>query len=350
MIKVGKPVFIILCTILVCLSVYLLSFKRDSAVAFVDGEPVTADELRMFMNNLKTEVSTSYQEKYGVSQIDDHFWKKDFSGSSPIQTLRNKALDEAVTVKVKQMIGKKLGLVQDISYKAILNNLNAENKRRAEAVSKNEIIFGPEKFSIDTYFTYYMSNMEADSIQQLMLNEMKPTGQEMRDYYDANKEMLFKHPDYIKIKKYAISFVDANNQTDENKKKKAAQKAEEILAAVKNEQDLTGNEDVKIEEQVFEPQNNLLDSRLFTTILYEAQKLSMGQVSPIFEYQGTYDIIKCLERNDSGYLSFDEVEKNNPLALLKPIAKTKYDQYVESLRKAAKVEKAERKFNRVELG
>ena len=64
-----------------------------------------------------------------------------------------------------------------------------------------------------------------------------------------------------------------------------------------------------------------------------AMKLSPGQVSNIFELDNSFYIIKCIEKKDQGYISFDKIKNGIQLSLLNQ----KYNEMIDKLIKESKL-------------
>lgn len=324
--KFKWPAGIIIATVLILLMAVFLttgfysnSINGYSVAAEVNGMPVAVNELKMFMRNRQAGVSRYFVEKYKTS-IDKNFWQTSFNGEIPIETLRQKALADGVTLKIKRGIALKLGLIEDASYKVFVDGMNKENERRAETKRKGEILYGPEQFSEDAYFAYQMGNMELDSKFKLGNGELKPTEEDLMSYYESKKDELYKQSDYIKVRSFSVGFTDSNGNRDEPthknaedtaKKAKAKADAGENFEKIASECRSNSKLQIKVEDMVFDEKTKRVDIKgNHGKLLDQAQKLLPNQVSDVFDDGRSFYVIKFLERRDGGYKSFEEVSSN----------------------------------------
>jgi len=328
-----------------------------SVVAEVNRMPMAVNELKMFMRNHQAEVSNYYVEQYKAN-IDKDFWQTKFNGEMPLATLRQKALADGVTLKIKRGIAVKLGLIEDSSYKAFIDSLNKENERRAEIKAKGGILYGPGKFSENAYFAYQLANIEQDSKFKLGNGELKATEEDLRSYYELKKDELYKRSDYIKVRSFSISFTDGNGNRDES----AYKKAEDVAKKAKAKTDSGGDFEkiaseygsdlklqIKIEDMVFDEKTRKVDIKVNRgRLLDQAQKLLPNQVSDVFDDGRDFYVLKFLERRDGGYKSFEEVSADDN-DLKNRYLDMKYKEYVTRLVNEADIEINNRVYDRVQL-
>lgn len=276
-------------------------------VAHIDGEPITVREYAQALLRNRAEVYAYFKEVHG---IDDHpaFWTSEYGGEAPLHQLKAEALKDVVRVKVQQIWAREKGVVQDISYESFLKNLAAENARRRDALKHNQVIYGPKQYDEASYFDMVLDNMTTELKKQLH-NEMTVSEEAVKGYYLEHHD-LFKLGDSVKIKKLVVKYPD---QAEEK------EKAEQVIRAIQtrlgngeafeNLADPDSQPEVLLEEQLFEPQNAKADAMLWRDLLDAAQRLQVGEVSEIMDYNGAYYLIKCTEKTAGEAVPLDEAKE-----------------------------------------
>ena len=137
----------------------LCACSKDEAAGYasVNGEIITAEEIEYFKGRCRSEIINEYAGKYGVEDFSD-FWDRDFDGMTPAQSLEKRALDEAVSAKLKLVMMRENGIYDDISF-AVLSEMaekfNSENENASGVV-------GIKTIDADSFYTYYISTGELE--------------------------------------------------------------------------------------------------------------------------------------------------------------------------------------------
>lgn len=142
------------------------SQSNTSAVLTVDGEAITAAELAIHMDRNRAEIAQHYQQQFGA-EADKGFWSRRYGEETPAERLQAVASEQAVRMKVEQMLAREAGVVADIGYKAFVEAMEAENTRRANAIMNNQVVYGPARFDMQSFHMYYMSMMRNAVVQEL---------------------------------------------------------------------------------------------------------------------------------------------------------------------------------------
>lgn len=126
-----------------------------SVVASIGGEPVALGEVRMFINST---------DRSSLSALND---------LAPFIICRREL--------------KRLGGETFATYKEFWDAWQAENARRAEALSRGEVVYGPEALSQSVYYSY---THEADMRRLSGLMAEEPTQDELRSAYDERTDLF----------------------------------------------------------------------------------------------------------------------------------------------------------------
>lgn len=133
------------------------AISDDAAVATVDGTPIAAAELRMFVAQARGGVVEQFSARYGA-RVDGRFWSTRFGGERPADLLRDAALALAVRSKLVQILMRDHGLLDDVSLRGQRTRLARENLRRREALQTGQPIYGPQQYGEREYIDYVISN------------------------------------------------------------------------------------------------------------------------------------------------------------------------------------------------
>lgn len=203
--KATKKNLIIICVsfVLVLTTILILTIttkKRVSdtqTVAFVNGSPIAFAELKMAAESCKSQVVTYFYNTYEAEQ-GEKFWEKVYGEETPNEKLWSLALDEAVRYKTEQLMMVDYGVVKDISYKTYYKSFIAENKRRLKAIKNDKIIYGPEQYTLKTYFDYVHNNRLIE-LKDCINKEV--SGNDVVDYSSENFKVKYaKVRETVKIK------------------------------------------------------------------------------------------------------------------------------------------------------
>lgn len=324
----------------------------NEIIALINGEPVTVREFKIqFLNKNIAAVSQYFYNKYGAEDKSD-FWTSNYGGEIPVEVLKKRSLDQCIKTKVQQILGRQKGLVKDISYTAYLQGFIEENKRRKETVENDKVIYGPQQLQEDVYY-YVLFNDMVYKLKQGISKDLKIDEEELKQNYVENKSKLYMLPDYIKIKKISVAYIDKDSSDNKVTREQAQAKIEEIKAKL----DKGGNFDnigsqyskysgfkIGYGEQMFN--ENTIRSDVFSgsSLKGEAQKLAPGQISGVFEDKGekSFYIIICVQKITFRYIPFNEAKGS----IESNLAETKYTKIVDKLIKEAKVSIAESVYKR----
>jgi len=205
----GKKLLFVISSMLIVLVAGALSLgsmpalnPAEKTVFTIDNYDVSEREFAAFLQSNKALTASYFKRTYNAD-YDKKFWTASFNGENPLEYAKQKAMDELVKVKLEQIIMKENGIVSDISYAAFLKNYNQENKDRARKTANNQPIYGPKKYGVAEYYSYYQS-MNVQKLIEKWTKEAQGTlsDDELKRYYDKVKQHYFRKGyefDYEKI-------------------------------------------------------------------------------------------------------------------------------------------------------
>lgn len=302
-------------------------------IATVNNEPIYVKEFRLEMQRNRAAVYAYFKNKYG---IDSHknFWTGNYSGESPLQVIQKNTLEEQVRIKVQQILFAEKGLQIDIDYKSFIASLQKENRRRAEAVKKNEVIFGPLRYSETEYFNYIFGNLVTNLKEKMSREELSISENELLKIYEKNKEKSYKKPDYLQLQKISVRARNdklTQKKTIEEIKKRLDSKEDFVEVAESYIHD--AGTTVSLTDVISDETTMSQESKTEGNLRLEAEKLIKDEISGIFEENGTFNIIKCIERKDAGYFTFDDEKE----PIKSKFIDEKYEKYIDDLVSTAEI-------------
>lgn len=216
------------------------------------------------------------------------------------------SLEKLIENRALLNILKRYEIIESTDYNDILNGLEQENKRRLKAKENNEIIYGPIQYSPKQYYEYILSNGQAE-LEFIIEDKFR---QEINDkiqlIYEENIED-FKIEDAVECEIISINFINEDGSVNDLEKEKAKVLLEEIRMNFE-ENDFESCENVCKERYEFKYENKSLDENYRTELKEKALELQVGEISEVIEFNGSYHILKCLNRYSQGYEKLDVVK------------------------------------------
>ena len=133
-----------------------------------------------------TEVRTAGAEE---SEFFREYVRKDNAELSPDQ------LDQAAEQSLNEYraltaLGEELGICEPYSFEQLQADCEQENEERAEKKQTGEVFFGPETLSLDSYFRYSYSALQADILTALLDGRDEALTAQARAFYDENLDLF----------------------------------------------------------------------------------------------------------------------------------------------------------------
>ncbi|MCB5873848.1 hypothetical protein LIR51_03275 [Blautia producta] len=119
---------------------------------------------------------------------------------------------ERVTIaKCEQILLKKYKIIEDISYKGFLEELERVNQERKATLKQGGILYGPDTFSPEVYYDYKFSEAREKLYHEIMMDEV--TDKEVKRY---NSETVVEEKQ-IRYQIALIKYTDMlNRMVDDN--------------------------------------------------------------------------------------------------------------------------------------
>ena len=176
--------------------------SKEQYVAYVNGEGLAVTMFKQYLAKNKAQVYSQFSQKYPILNPSG-FWQTTFGNNEiPAEVLKKKALDESVNILVQQILAKKEGLLEDISYSGFLEKLETTNEYRKQSVTNKKIIYGPAEYTEVAYFDYLLSLVVIELKDRLALNEFNVTENKLKEFYENNRLELYRKKDSVNTTEY----------------------------------------------------------------------------------------------------------------------------------------------------
>lgn len=149
------------------------SESNERTIATVNGYPITEQEFSLF---IERNVSAAHHNLQKTNP--------EYSSDELDAEVKRLALDESITAKAYQVLAKEVGLAEDISFAAFMEQLSLENAQRKKAVANGDIVYGLIEFDVQTYQSYKQSNLILDLKDELAKTVTAVTDEEVQHYFD----------------------------------------------------------------------------------------------------------------------------------------------------------------------
>jgi len=287
--------------------------QAKDAIATVNGVPISIVEYNRAIRLNKSQVIHYFQEAYHAKQTAS-FWTTAFQGEIPAEMLKKKALEDSVRIKVRQLLAQERGVLQEVNYQGLLQQMQQENQRRKEAISNNQVVYGPAQYDEDTYFEYIMSNATLAVKRQMQQSVLQQDESLPKQFYEQHKAERYRTPGLVKIQRISISYLDSNQHIDSSLQQKVKRQLEEAAAKLQSGSEFEGI------AAAYNPQGMALELTIHlgderrnarSPIAQAAAKLPEGAISQIIEENGSYHLLKCIERVEpnAAYLPYDQAKE-----------------------------------------
>ncbi|MFZ3136687.1 MAG: peptidylprolyl isomerase [Thermodesulfovibrionales bacterium] len=231
----------------------------------------------------------------------------------------------------KQKVIEKNPQLKEVLLQQYIQGIVISNLAKKNGFDKNPELKEQLELLIDNYIAI-------EYLRKEVTNKVEVSEEDLKAYYESHKDE-FKTPEMVRARHILIK-TDPSASGEE--KKKAKEKAEEILKKIK-----AGEDFVKLATDVSDDTATKTNGgelgffskgRMVTPFEDAAFSLKPGEVSGIVETQFGYHIIKVEEKKEPGMELFDFAKEKFRQKLLQERAKTKVTEFIEKAMKEANIE------------
>ncbi len=186
--------------------VLFISCDRNDAnvIAWVNQYPVSSAEFKHWMLLQRAEVHNYYYNKYQLADSED-FWETEKEGQSPLEMLKEMALEKAVRSKIQQIIALEKGIVEHIDFDQMMLEMQEENLKRKTKIEKGEVVYGAKRYTERTYFAHEFDKMVIRLKAALAEDELEAPEKELEAMVQNDNFPLHENQGF-----YQLQYVEEN--------------------------------------------------------------------------------------------------------------------------------------------
>lgn len=304
---------------------------RYQTVARISGLDICRQELEDQMRRDRATIINEFQSAYDADTGNEKFWQTEYDGRTPMDALRDTAMQHVRLYKMQQQLAMDHGILQDASYEAFEQALELENQNRAEQIQAGEAVYGAAEFTTDTYYDYRLSNLQI-ALRQKLSEPGQPLDADeatLRSFYEQKKETDYKKVQNARLRLYTVSF-DDSGLTEQQAGERADRLHALLLAGADDPTAHIGGA-LTVAELTLNEDTAAGASKTDPIVYTQALQLQTGEYSEIFQNRAAFCILYCETAEAGGYQSYDEVAD----AVRSLYIREQYPAYIEKLNNSA---------------
>ena len=304
---------------------------RYQTVARIGALDICRQELEDQMRRDRAAIISAFQTDYGADPGDEAFWQTEYDGRTPMDALRDTAMQHVRLYKIQQQLAMDHGILQDASYEAFEQALKQENQNRAEQIRAGEAVYGAAEFTTDTYYDYRLSNLQIALREKLSASGQPLDADEatLRAFYEQKKETDYKKVQNARMRLYTVSF-DDSGLTEQQAGERADWLRALLLAGADDPTAQIGGA-LTVAELTLNENTAAGASKTDPIVYTQALQLQPGEYSEVFQNRAAFCILYCESAEAGGYQSYDEVAD----AVRSLYIREQYPAYIEKLNSSA---------------
>lgn len=306
-------------------------FSADTVLK-INGTDIGIEEYCLVMGTLRSETVLYYSEKYGETDFGDLFWDKSYAKGekTPAQHLKMLTNEKLTENHIILDWAVQSGLIKDSTFNYVKSDMERENAERAQKVQSGQAVYGVAQFTTQQYYDYLVSNCSVD-LRNLV--EKKLTDNEIEDFYEKNKDELYRQPAVFKCKQAVVT-------ADKNR-------ADRIMKSINDGVPLgkaATVEGVAVTDVTYDLSHIRTLSIQLPSVSSALEEMKKGDIRMIQEYADYY-IVQVEDKKQNGYVPLSSALSNVQTAL----AIEKFDTKVAEKCKKAKISVNKEVFNNIEI-
>ena len=182
---------IALCLAAVGIGLFVAGRSRSPVAVRIDALDVDLREYRLIAEEERTDVLAELTSRWGV-EADAAFWQTERDGITPAGELERRTIERLTVIKAEQQMMQEAGILESADYAAFYDDWQEENRRRQEASSRGEVLYGPVSYTEKQYYTKRLDQGRMALQEQLSAGQLAVTEAERRAFYEQeDEEFLF---------------------------------------------------------------------------------------------------------------------------------------------------------------
>mgnify|MGYP001256721387 FL=1 len=298
-----KNVYIQLLILVLLILIFIyISSNRDKDILSIGNIKIGEEEYSFWLNRNKNKIISKY-----FSSDEEIDFNKSLDGKRALDLLYKDTFDEIKKYHQIWEESKSLGLIKGNNFYDFLNRFKKENEERGDKLNNKENIFGLNNFKIDQFLEYESDSLSS-SIKKDYLKDKEISDDEINDFYEENKEYLFKNYPNVNVSYLEVDGSEINKDIDilENDLfniKKKLESGEDFTTILNSYGYLKKYFHIKEFKSQDIEANYRANEGLFSIIFQMKEN-----VSEIIQYENIFILVKIDKYEDMGYRDIKEVK------------------------------------------
>jgi len=281
------------------------TLNDDTVVATVNGFPIT---LREYIQSVSTVRGATLRDMIvqGADQADPSFWDTPVNGVTPLEAIKENALNEAVRRKVIQIMALDYGLTDDITYNRFLSDMADAIAEREADLAAGRPVFGSVHERESEHFALAIANLEGD-VRIHTAHMVRFTEEALYQAYQETYSLFPVNPGTLHVVRVFAGF----QYGSESSQAHARMVIEDIQARAVAGEDLVDiAEDfgwfVEVEDVFIGMRRGMGQERL-RVLIQAAYGLEPGSITEVIEDIGGYSVAQAISHEGIRYAPFSEI-------------------------------------------
>ena len=232
----------------------------------------------------------------------------DWSAETPLGDPRELTMERTLTLLreyyAEGTLAVERGYLADAGYDAMVQQMKEINGNRQEALDSGAVVSGFASFTVDDYISYRAASLRLQFCSDPQNPEYQVTPVELQQRYASDRDSLYQQPDSMELSFVVIDFPSDEQEQALLQLRELAMETGDLAAAVA-EQPLLQNHYRQIS---VDPGTYSAYERTMSDILFWADALQPGELSPVHSREGRLCLIQCLSRTDHSYVPLEAVQ------------------------------------------
>ena len=232
----------------------------------------------------------------------------DWSAETPLGDPRELTMERTLALLreyyAEGTLAVERGYLADAGYDAMVQQMEQINGNRQEALDSGAVVSGFASFTVDDYISYRAASLRLQFCSDPRNPETQVTPEELQQRYESDRDSLYQQPDSMELSFVVIDFPSDEQEQALLQLRELAMETGDLAAAVA-EQPLLQNHYRQIS---VDPGTYSAYERTMSDILFWADALQPGELSPVHSREGRLCLIQCISRTDHSYVPLEAVQ------------------------------------------
>lgn len=174
--------------VMICmLFLNIVACSKEESVFKIEDIEISAEQFEYYISKNRSDIISQYQEN--GEAIDEAFWGRETDdGLTVAGLLKEKAKQQCLYDQMLLITAEKKGVAGSTSFEDIQKEMEKENQDRKKKIDNGQIVYGNKSYSMETYMSYYFSNLIYELMRSMEDQELRFTDEELLQYCVSNNK------------------------------------------------------------------------------------------------------------------------------------------------------------------